>query len=58
MEHKMILMSADFREVHKVVVARRKHAGMAESLGADLVSQNTQVEILLPAPFQESQATD
>ena len=54
----MILMSADFREVHKVVVARRKHAGMAESLGADPVSQNTQVEILLPAPFQDSQATD
>lgn len=26
MEHRMILMSADFREVHRVVVAKKKNA--------------------------------
>ena len=51
MTHKMILMSHDFKEVLKVVVARRKHAGVAESRGAHPVSENTQVEILSPAPI-------
>ena len=30
MTHKMILMSHDFKEVLKVVVARRKHATVAQ----------------------------
>lgn len=30
MTHRMILMSHDFKEVLKVVVARKKNAGMAE----------------------------
>ena len=33
MEHRMILMDADFKTVHKVVVARRKHK--AEHGGVD-----------------------
>ena len=30
MEHRMILVSADFREVHRVVIARKK-AGIAQA---------------------------
>ena len=30
MEHRMILMDADFKTVRKMIVARRKNAGMAE----------------------------
>ena len=55
MTHRMILVSHDFKEVLKVVVARRKHAGVAESRGAHPVSENTQVEILSPAPDSESE---
>jgi len=30
MTHRMILASADLKEIYKVVVARRKHAGVAQ----------------------------
>ena len=55
MEHRMILATADLSKIYKVVVARRKHAGVAESRGAHPVSENTQVEILSPAPDSESE---
>ena len=56
MTHKMILMSHDFKEVHKIVVARRKHnAGEAESLGTPFVPETTEVKILSPAPDLESE---
>ena len=48
MEHKMILMDADFN-VKAVVVARRKHADVAEH-SARLVSGNTRANTSPSAP--------
>lgn len=49
MTHKMILVSHDFKPL-KVVVAKRKHAAVAESLGIPPVRENTGVEISSAAP--------
>ena len=51
--HRMMLVTADFRKVLKMVIAKPKNAGVAESRGAPPVRENTQVEILSPAPEME-----
>jgi|GEM_PF-4384320 hypothetical protein len=56
MEHRMILMDADFKTVHKIVIARRKNnAGMAESERTFRTGEYTGENPVTGSTFDESE---
>jgi hypothetical protein len=57
MEHRMILISADFREIRKVVIARKK-APLVEPVQHDTRNVEAPVRIWDGAPQEDSEATD
>lgn len=46
MTHRMILMDADFREVKKVLIARRKQASQAQQAAHMIRTQKSGVQFL------------